>query len=54
MNFKILFLVLITKSDINVWSPKILKEFYSEVSYDYVLANFGYFPYGHSIYGTVV
>ena len=41
-------------ASINIWGPRSLKSYYTTRSLEYSVANFGFVPYGRTVYGTVV
>lgn len=46
--------VCLASASINIWGPRSLKSYYTTRSLEYSVANFGFVPYGRTVYGTVV
>lgn len=40
--------------DVDIWEPKSLKNYYLKEKMDINISNFGKFPFGYSIFGTVI
>ena len=47
-------LLCLAGASINIWGPRSLKSYYATRKLDYSVANFGFVPYGRTVYGTVV
>ena len=41
------------QSNIHIWEPKNLRDWYKNNNFEYSITDFGAVPYGHSVYGTV-
>ena len=48
-----LFLTTPILSNVHIWEPKNLRDWYKNNIFEYSITDFGSVPYGHSIYGTV-